>query len=87
MLSGEPIPVEKKKYSKVYAGTINLKGSFRFLAAKVGADTVLAQIIRMVQEAQGSKAHVQKLVDPHSSDICAYGNVYCRSIVHHLDDI
>ena len=63
MLSGEPIPVEKKKDSKVYAGTINLKGSFRFLAAKVGADTVLAQIIRMVQEAQGSKAHVQKLVD------------------------
>ena len=63
MLSGEPIPVEKLKGSKVYAGTINLKGSFRFAAAKVGADTVLAQIIRMVQDAQGSKAHVQKLVD------------------------
>ncbi len=63
MLSGEPIPVEKHKGSKVYAGTINLKGSFRFTASKVGADTILAHIIRMVQDAQGSKAHVQKLVD------------------------
>lgn len=63
MLSGEPIPVLKKHGEKVYAGTINQKGAFLFQAEKVGADTMLAQIIRMVQEAQGSKAPVQKLVD------------------------
>lgn len=63
MISGEPIPVLKKSEGKVFAGTINQKGSFRFKAEKVGGETVLAQIIRMVQEAQGSKAPVQKLVD------------------------
>lgn len=63
MISGEPIPVEKKQGEKVFAGTINQKGSFQFKADKVGGDTVLAQIIKMVQEAQGSKAPVQKLVD------------------------
>lgn len=63
MLSGEPVPVEKKSGDKVFAGTINQKGSFRFKADKVGADTVLSQIIKMVQDAQGSKAPVQKLVD------------------------
>lgn len=63
LLSGEPIPVLKKEGEKVYAGTINQKGAFLFQTEKVGADTMLAQIIRMVQEAQGSKAPVQKLVD------------------------
>jgi P-type Cu2+ transporter len=63
MISGEPVPVEKKSGDKVFAGTINQKGSFQFRAEKVGGDTVLAQIIKMVQEAQGSKAPVQKLVD------------------------
>lgn len=63
MISGEPIPVEKKAGEKVFAGTINQKGSFQFEAEKVGGDTILAQIIRMVQQAQGSKAPVQKLVD------------------------
>lgn len=63
MLSGEPIPVLKREGERVYAGTINQKGAFLFQAEKVGADTMLAQIIRMVQEAQGSKAPVQKLVD------------------------
>ena len=63
MLSGEPIPVRKQKDSKVYAGTINQKGAFRFVADRIGQDTLLAQIIRMVQDAQGSKAPVQKLVD------------------------
>jgi P-type Cu2+ transporter len=63
MISGEPVPVEKKQGDQVFAGTINQKGSFRFTADKVGGDTVLAQIIKMVQEAQGSKAPVQKLVD------------------------
>lgn len=63
MLSGEPVPVLKEKDTRVFAGTINQKGSFRFKAEKVGAETLLAQIIRMVQQAQGSKAPVQKLVD------------------------
>lgn len=62
-ITGEPIPAEKKPGDKVFAGTVNQKGSFQFKALKVGADTVLANIIRMVQEAQGSKAPVQKLVD------------------------
>jgi Cu2+-exporting ATPase len=63
MISGEPIPVEKKIGSHVLAGTINQKGSFIIRAEKVGGETVLARIIRMVQEAQGSKAPVQRIVD------------------------
>lgn len=63
MLSGEPVPVFKQANEKVFAGTINQKGSFQFQALKVGKETMLAQIIRMVQDAQGSKAPVQKLVD------------------------
>lgn len=63
MLSGEPVAVLKEKDSPVFAGTINQKGSFRFRAEKVGAETMLSQIIWMVQQAQGSKAPVQKLVD------------------------
>ncbi len=63
MLTGEPIPVLKTEHEKVYAGTLNQKGSFQFRAEKVGAETMLAQIIKMVQDAQGSKAPVQKLVD------------------------
>ncbi len=63
MLSGEPIPVFKQENEKVFAGTINQKGSFQFEALKVGKETMLAQIIKMVQDAQGSKAPVQKLVD------------------------
>ncbi|MBS1606079.1 MAG: copper-translocating P-type ATPase, partial [Bacteroidetes bacterium] len=63
MITGEPVAVEKKTGDSVFAGTINQKGSFRFDAEKVGADTLLAQIIKMVQQAQGSKAPVQKLVD------------------------
>lgn len=67
LLSGEPVPVFKEKNAKVFAGTINQKGSFRFIAEKVGSETMLAQIIRMVQDAQGSKAPVQKLVDKIAS--------------------
>jgi Cu2+-exporting ATPase len=63
MISGEPVPVEKSKGTPVFAGTINQKGSFQFMAEKVGGDTMLAHIIKMVQDAQGSKAPVQKLVD------------------------
>ena len=63
MLSGEPVAVAKQKDAKVFAGTINQKGSFRFSAEKVGTDTLLAKITHMVQDAQGSKAPVQQLVD------------------------
>lgn len=63
MLSGEPVAVSKDRDSKVFAGTINQKGSFRFRAEKVGTDTLLAKIIHMVQDAQGSKAPVQQIVD------------------------
>jgi P-type Cu2+ transporter len=63
MLSGEPVPVFKNRNDKVYSGTINQKGSFHFRAEKVGGETRLAQIIRLVRDAQGSKAPVQKMVD------------------------
>lgn len=63
MLSGEPVPVAKHPGDGVFAGTINQKGSFLFKAEKVGKDTLLSRIIAMVQDAQGSKAPVQKLVD------------------------
>ena len=63
MLSGEPVPVAKLVGAQVLAGTINQKGSLRMKAQKVGAATLLAQIVRTVQDAQGSKAPVQKLVD------------------------
>ena len=63
MMSGEPIPVEKTTGAKVLAGTVNQQGGLRFTTERVGADTLLAHIIRRVQEAQGSKAPVQKLVD------------------------
>ncbi len=63
MLSGEPVPLLKKPGDRVYSGTVNQKGSFTLLAEKVGNDTFLAQIIRKVQEAQGSKAPIQKLAD------------------------
>jgi P-type Cu2+ transporter len=63
MITGEPVPVIKESGSPVFAGTINQKGTFRFTAQKVGSDTLLSSIIKLVQEAQGSKAPVQKLVD------------------------
>lgn len=63
MISGEPLPVEKKIGDKVLAGTINQRGSFVVQAKEVGSNTVLARIIQMVQEAQGSKAPVQRIVD------------------------
>ena len=63
MITGEPTPTEKKKGSKVLAGTIPSQGKFRMRARQVGEDTALAHIIKMVQEAQGSKAPVQRIVD------------------------
>ena len=67
MITGEPVPVEKTTGEKVFAGTVNQKGSFRFVAEKVGSQTLLSHIIKQVQEAQGSKAPVQKLVDKIAS--------------------
>ena len=63
MLTGEPIPVEKVEGAKVVGGTINTTGAFRFRAEKVGSETVLAQIVRMVEAAQGAKLPIQALVD------------------------
>ena len=63
MVTGESIPVEKREEDEVIGATINRTGAFRFKATKVGKDTMLSQIIRMVQEAQGSKAPIQRVVD------------------------
>jgi len=63
LMTGEPLPAEKKEGDPVFAGTINQNGSFSFKAEKIGKNTVLAQIIKTVQQAQGSKAPVQRLVD------------------------
>lgn len=67
MVTGEPIPVEKKAGDAVVAGTLNTKGHFIFKATKVGSETLLASIIKMVSEAQGSKAPIQGLADKISS--------------------
>ncbi len=67
MITGEAIPVHKNKGDAVTGGTINKNGSFTFKVTKVGKETVLAQIIKMVSEAQGSRAEIQKLVDVVSS--------------------
>jgi P-type Cu+ transporter len=67
MVTGEPMPVEKNVGDRVVAGTVNTSGSFTFRATKVGGETFLASIIKMVQEAQGSKAPIQALADKISS--------------------
>ena len=63
MVTGESVPVEKAAGDEVTGGTLNRSGTFRFRVTKVGADTLLAQIVRLVEEAQGSKAPIQRLVD------------------------
>src|SRR5262249_60328344 len=63
MITGEPIPMEKTEGSKVTGGTVNGTGSFVMRAERVGSDTLLAQIVRMVAEAQRSRAPIQKLAD------------------------
>ena len=67
MLSGESVPIEKKNGSEVFAGTINQNGAFQFKVEKVGDNTMLAMIIKLVQEAQGSKAPIQRIVDKIAS--------------------
>ncbi|MDY6955246.1 MAG: heavy metal translocating P-type ATPase, partial [Thermodesulfobacteriota bacterium] len=67
MLTGESVPVEKKVGSEVFAATLNKSGSFTFRASRVGAETALAQIIQLVEEAQGSKAPIQRIADKVAS--------------------
>ena len=67
MITGEPIPIEKNIGDSVVAGTINTTGSFRFQATKIGSETMLARIIKMVETAQSSKAPIQALADKISS--------------------
>lgn len=67
MITGEPIPVDKKAGDTVVGGTINKQGAFKFTATKVGSDTMLAQIVRMVEDAQASRAPIQALADKVSS--------------------
>lgn len=67
MLTGESMPVEKSVGSKVFGGTVNKVGSFRIMALRVGKETALAQIIKLVEEAQGSKAPIQRLADKVAS--------------------
>ena len=63
MVTGEPMPVKKEQDETVIGSTINKTGSFRFRASRVGSDTMLAQIVQLVQEAQGSKAPIQRVAD------------------------
>ncbi len=67
MLTGESLPIDKKAGDLVIGSTINKQGTFKFKATKIGADTVLAQIVKMVEEAQGSKAPIQNLADQISA--------------------
>jgi P-type Cu+ transporter len=67
MISGESMPVQKEIGSSVLAGTINMSGSFMYIATRVGAETLLAQIVKMVEEAQGTKAPIQARADKISS--------------------
>ena len=67
MLTGESLPVEKKTGDPVFGATLNKTGSFRFRVTKVGADTMLAQIVQLVQDAQGSRAPIQRLADKISA--------------------
>lgn len=67
MINGEPLPVDKSIGDTVIGSTMNKQGSFKFRASKVGSDTMLAQIVRMVEDAQGSKAQIQNLADKVSA--------------------
>ena len=80
MLTGESVPVDKKVGDEVIGSTINKHGTFRFTATKVGRDTALAQIIRIVEDAQGSRAPIQRLRGCHIRKICASSSAHS-----HLD--
>ena len=73
MLTGESLPVEKRPGDTVIGATLNKTGGFVFEATQVGRDTALAQIVRLVEEAQGSKAPIQRLADTHRLVLCAGG--------------
>jgi P-type Cu+ transporter len=85
MITGEPVPVAKASRRQVVGGTINKTGAFTFRATKVGADTVLAQIIRMVEEAQGSKLPIQALVDKVTPGSCRRDGVAALTFCVWLD--
>jgi cation transport ATPase len=69
MLTGEPLPVDKRQGDEVFGGTVNTTGSFMYDATAVGRDTALAQIVRLVEDAQGTKAPAQRL--PETTEIAA----------------
>ena len=78
MVTGEPIPVEKVAASKVTGGTVNGTGTFVMEAQRVGSDTLLAQIVRLVSEAQRSRAPIQRLADQVAGVVCARRDRHCR---------
>jgi len=82
MINGEPLPVDKKTGDQVFGATINKQGSFQFKATKVGSETLLSQIIKMVEEAQGSKAPIQALADKISAIFVPV--VLCIAVVSFL---
>ena len=70
MLTGESLPVEKTPGDAVYGATLNRTGAFQMRATRVGSETALAQIVRLVEEAQGSKAPIQRLADASRRSSC-----------------
>ena len=84
MVTGESIPVQKASGDDVIGATLNKTGSFRFRAARVGKDTVLAQIVRLVQEAQGSKAPIQKIADSRYRLVCPRSDCDRHPHLYHL---
>lgn len=86
MLSGEPVPVHKEQGTRYSAGTLNQKGAFRFRAEQVGENTMLARIIELVREAQGSKAHIQKITDKIARNLRAGHHLHRPVSVHPVVD-
>ena len=84
-ITGESIPIEKEIGSNVISGTINKSGYFKMKATKVGSDTTLSQIIKLVEEASNSKAPISKLADKVSRNICTMCNKHSNIGKHFLD--